>query len=83
MKNYYQGIDNQCLPTNGQQDELLGTQVKTSSFRQQVFGKIQRMIHKEGDDAQVSALGLQPLQHCQTGNPNNQEPFCLHPQWSC
>jgi hypothetical protein len=77
-----QGRDDQCMPTNGQQDETLGNWVETSSFRQRVFGKIQIMHHKDRNDAQVSSPGLPPLQHCQTGNPNVQEPFHLHSQQS-
>jgi hypothetical protein len=59
-----QGQDDHGLPKNGQQDEALGTRVKTSSIGQQVFSKIQRMHCKERDDSQVSPPGLPPLQHC-------------------
>jgi hypothetical protein len=37
MKKQNQGQDDHSLPMNGQQDEAHGTQVKTSSIRQQVF----------------------------------------------
>jgi hypothetical protein len=68
------------IPKDGQQDEALGTWVKTSLFGQQVFSSIQSMHCKEWDDPQASSSGLPPSQHHRTGYPNNQEPFCLHPQ---
>jgi hypothetical protein len=33
---------------------------------------------KEWDDPQASSPGLPPMQHCRTGYPNVQEPFCLY-----
>jgi hypothetical protein len=58
------------LPKNGQQDKALGTRVKTSSFGQQLFSRIQSMHCKEQDDPQASSPGLPPLQHCQRGYLN-------------
>ncbi len=74
--------DDLGLPKNGQQDEALGTWVKTSPFGQRVLGKIQRMHCKERDDPQASSLKMPPLQHYQRGYPDIQKPFCLHPQQS-
>ncbi len=74
--------DDQCLQKtkNGWQDEALCTQVRTSSIRQQVFGKIQGMHHREQNDSQVCPSWLPPLlQHHRMGNPKVQKPFCLHP----
>ncbi len=76
-----QGQDDHGQPKNLQQDEALGTWVKTSPFGQWVFSKIQRMHCKERDDSQVSPPGLLPLQHHQTGY-GVQKPFRLHPQRS-
>ncbi len=70
------------LLKNGQQDEALGTWVKTSSIGQQVSRKIQRMHCEEGDDSQVSPSGLPLSQHCQTSYPDVQKSFRLHPQRS-
>ena len=69
------------IPKDGQQDEALGTWVKTSPFGQRVFSSIQSIHHKGWDDPQASSPGLPPLQHHRIGCPNIQEPLCLHPQW--
>jgi hypothetical protein len=61
---------------------LLALGLKHHQLDNKCLANIQRMHCKERDDSQVSPPGLPPLQHCQTGNPNIQRPFCLHPQQS-
>jgi hypothetical protein len=61
--------------------KLLALRIKHYRLDNECLAEFKACIAKNGMTHEL-VLRLQPSQHCQTGYPNIQEPFCLHTQWS-